>query len=257
MTSTSVDAAGSVWYFSGTGNSRLVAQRLAELLGVEAHHVADYDGRTLCGKVGIVGPVYAWGIPFPLLRFAEALNAPEADVWSVLTCGDDCGRAPEMLASHLRRRNITMRGVWTVQMPNVYVLLPGFDVDSAEVETRKLREAPARIAEIAAAIGAGRWTFDVVRGAMPRLKTALVYPLFEKFGVRPAMWRVSDACISCGRCAAACPQTNIHLSDGRPQWGADCVGCLGCYHVCPTHAINYGTTTLHKGQYHCPPSLPE
>lgn len=256
------EANGSVWYFSGTGNSRAVARRLADSLRLPVHPVGEYDGRTLRGSVGIVAPVYAWGIPGPAADFARRLSVADgADVWCVLTCGDDTGRAPEVLGRILRCRGITLRGVWSVQMPNIYVLLPGFDVDSPDVELEKLRRSAPRVDEIAAAIRAGQWTVDVVRGTMPRLKTALVYPLFRRFGVRPRMWRVSDACISCGRCADACPQHNIRMTHARPAkaapehtharpvWGDDCSGCLACYHICPRHAIAYGTATLRKGQY--------
>ena len=244
------EAGGGIWYFSGTGNSRAVARRLGERLGLEVKAVSEYDGARLDGSVGIVAPVYAWGIPGPVAGFAEVLSvAPDARVWCVLTCGDDTGCAPEVLEKILRRSGIALRGVWSVQMPNIYVLLPGFDVDSREVEQEKLRHSKERIDGIAAAIQAGRWGVDVVRGAMPRLKTALVYPLFRRFGVRPRMWRVSDACISCGRCAEVCPQRNSRMTDGRPVWGADCSGCLACYHVCPRHAIAYGTATRGKGQY--------
>ena len=41
---------------------------------------------------------------------------------------------------------------YSVIMPNNYILLPGFDVDSKEVERQKLEDAPAAVAAIAAAI---------------------------------------------------------------------------------------------------------
>ena len=33
-------------------------------------------------------------------------------------------------------------------MPNNYILMPGFDVDSKEVETEKLKKAPERLKSI-------------------------------------------------------------------------------------------------------------
>lgn len=134
-------------------------------------------------------------------------------------------------------------------MPNVYVLLPGFDVDKKEVERKKLAAAPARIDEIAAQVKRREHVTDVTLGSWPRLKTTVVYPLFLKYGINTKKFRSTDACISCGRCAEVCPQENINLADGRPQWDDDCSSCLGCYHACPTQAIEYGTATRGKGHY--------
>lgn len=45
-----------------------------------------------------------------------------------------------------------MTNGFSVQMPNNYVLMPGFDVDSKEVETDKLRKASERIQEVIGSI---------------------------------------------------------------------------------------------------------
>ena len=41
---------------------------------------------------------------------------------------------------------------------------------------------------------------------------------------------------------------NIEVTD-KPQWGNNCTQCLGCYHICPLHAVQYGKATRAKGQY--------
>ncbi|MBQ1741762.1 MAG: 4Fe-4S binding protein, partial [Oscillospiraceae bacterium] len=38
--------------------------------------------------------------------------------------------------------------------------------------------------------------------------------------------------------------------NGRPAWQGHCVHCMGCYHQCPTNAVQYGKLTQGKGQYH-------
>lgn len=249
-----------IYYFSGTGNSTLVAQGLCRRLGETMTPIAAADpaAQTPDAKgIGFVFPVYAWGVAPIVLQFIadlpssfwEKVTANDIPVWCVMTCGDETAMAPEMLAKALARRGVTLRGVWSVQMPNNYVLLPGFDVDPESLENEKMAKSEQRLDAIAEQIAAGACTVDVVRGSWPRLKTGAVYPLFKRWGIKPAKWHATSSCISCGLCAEACPVGNISMQNGHPVWGDRCVSCLACYHVCPVHAVAYGSGTSGKGQY--------
>lgn len=250
-----------IYYFSGTGNSRHVASELARRLGEECGIITSIEpsGEELRGEsVGFVFPVYSWGVAPLMLRFISMLpesfwlelKRRQMPVWAVMTCGDEVALSPEMLARELGRHGVECESVWSVIMPNNYVLLPGFDVDPAELERRKIRESAARIKEIAEGIASGRHTVDVVRGGMAWLKTKLVYPLFRKWGVQPRKWHSTDMCVGCGICVARCPLKNVALDEkSRPVWGGNCCSCLACYHSCPRHAVAYGSITDKKGQY--------
>lgn len=73
-------------------------------------------------------------------------------VYSVSTCGDECGYTDRLIGKALEKRAISLTAAYSVIMPNNYILLPGFDVDDKDVEERKLQDAPARVAEIIEAI---------------------------------------------------------------------------------------------------------
>lgn len=254
-----------IYYFSGTGNSEYVAQSLAKQLLEMPYFMNEKAPKDVEGEsVGIVFPIYSWGVPPNVEKFLLSLpasfwqrvNVEQIPVWAVMVCGDEVAMAPEMLKKILKKVGVTPESIWSVIMPNNYVILPGFDVDSKEVEERKLREAPARIREIAEGIKAHRSCVDVVRGGMPKMKTALVYPLFKRWGIFPKKWHSTDACVGCGICVKSCPQNNIRLdAERRPQWGSDCCSCLACYHSCPRHAVEYGKETRKKGQYFLPPNM--
>ena len=53
--------------------------------------------------------------------------------------------------------------------------------------------------------------------------------------------KITDACVSCGTCADACPLSAIAEGDGKYVIDADvCVDCGTCAGECPTEAIVEG-----------------
>lgn len=252
-----------IYYFSGEGNTRYCAKKISKFTGEKLVFIpeADASKETFEGKsLGIMFPVYSWGVPPLVLDFINRLSdsfigqlrKEKAPVWMVCTCGDETGLAPEMLEKALHNRGLSLQGTWSVIMPDTYVLLPGFNVDSAKVEEAKLDSAPGRVDAIARKINSGEWESDIHYGPMPGLKTKIVYPLFKKWGINRKKWHWTEECIQCGRCAEKCPVGNIEMKGGHPRWHDRCVSCLACYHNCPVHAVAYGRATNNKGQYLCP-----
>ena len=262
-----------ILYFSGVGNTRLVAERLASLCNDRAVALtpATPPLSDLCHKdepLVLCFPVYAWGPP----RFVDAyLKRSQRSgatpptrpyrLYMVCTCGDDIGRTDRLLARMLRPLNLMLDGAWSVRMPNTYVALPGFDVDSKEVEQSKLRAAPDTLRPIADSIAAGeQGIVRVTPGALPWVKSHVLRPLFNCFLTGPGAFRLrADACTGCGRCAKGCPTGSIRMtatdSGPRPTWTAGCTLCLSCYHHCPQRAITYGRYSRNKGQYSAPQTL--
>lgn len=247
--------------FSGTGNSLLVAAELRRHLGgetvtLEGELLAAPAGRVLQVPEGEdvvwVFPVYSWGVPPAVARFIRRCKikcSHGTRHFMVCTCGDDTGYTDHQWRKLTGRRDWNPRGAFSVTMPNTYVLMKGFDVDSPEVAAAKLEAMPARVGEVAAAIRRGFAESDMTRGSMGWLKSAVVYPLFRRFCMSPKPFHATDACTACGLCRRECPLGNIVADgDGKPRWGNRCALCLRCYHICPARAVAYGKETEGKGQ---------
>lgn len=250
-----------IFYFSGTGNSSYVANELGRILKEKVYLISTVNPATQIfegERLIFVFPVYSWGVPPIVINFIlnlsdvfkENLRNNGIPISVVMTCGDEVGKAPEMIEKTLEKIGLKVKGIWSVIMPNDYVLLPGFDVDSIAVEKDKLKKAPERIQEISEGIIEGSETVDVVRGSLAWIKTYLVYPLFKRWGVFPNKWHSTPSCVGCGICAKVCPLGNVSMTPQRkPKWGNKCCSCVACYHSCPRHSVEYGNMTGKKGQY--------
>lgn len=238
-----------IYYFSGTGNSLHVANELARRLDDKVRAMVR-PVSTVDEEIGLVFPVYAWGIPNVVQTFVRnqlAMLAPnKCYLYTVMTCGDDVGYADRTLELCLKGR---LDAAFSVQMPNTYVCLPGFDVDAPHVSAEKMSRLPQTLDAIAADVRERACVRRLVRGGMPWVKTYILRPLFNHI-LLTDRYLHSDAsrCSSCGRCVKVCPVGNIDITSGKPRWKTRCTGCLGCYHACPQHAIHFGCMTQNKGQ---------
>lgn len=254
-----------ILYFSATGNSRYVARLLAGELS--DRRVVDLSplsrGQNLKEplsvlpgeRIGFVFPVHCWGVPKVLVRLMVNLPLQGVDragyTYMVCTCGDDTGLTAAQWQKSIGRVGLDGMASFSVAMPNTYVLLPGFDVDSSEVARRKVEAAPAAVRRIAEQVKAEIRGDFTHHGSIAWLKSKVVYPLFEAL-LFDSPFRVdAGKCVSCGTCERVCPTGNISLSGSakQPVWHGSCINCLACYHSCPTKCIEFGKVTRRKGHY--------
>lgn len=236
-----------IFYFSGTGNSKWVAEYLANKLNDSVVNIVDVKDKSYTftegQKVGLVFPVYAWSVPQIVFEFAKKIDAQGAFVYSICTCGSEAGKTMKKLG-----KVIPLNSAYSIFMPSNYII--GMGSESEEKIQSKITNAKKRLDIICNDIDKCICKSDITEGSLLILKSGLVAPLFNKFGRTTKKFKVTEGCNSCGLCEKVCMAKTITIKDGKPTWGKECYQCLACINRCPQNAIEYGKTTVGRARYH-------
>ena len=244
-----------VLYFTGTGNSRHIAERIAHALNDTLISLndriksGDITPLAVNGRLVLVMPTYAWRIPRivrdHLLR-TELRGARET--WFVMDCGSEIGDAAKYNRKLCQVKKLAYMGTTQIVMPENYIAM--FGVPQADEARAIVAKAEPDIHRAIAYIAAAQAFPPPRNGPCDRLMSTAVNPVFYPLFVKASPFTVSNACIGCGQCVRRCPLNNITLKNGKPVWGKDCTHCMACICYCPTEAIEYGKKTLGKPRYH-------
>lgn len=247
-----------IYYFTGTGNSLWAARQLAEhlpgaLLRPMAPRVrAGVQVRPEADTVGIVFPVYFFGLPSLVERFAGMLDTSGTRyLFAAVTMGGMGGTAAlRQLDGILSRNGKRLDAGIAVRMPGNYLVK--YSPPPPDQQESLFRNAGPALASFAGAVRARR---KARPGLAPvtGLIHGLMYPRFvSSLHAADREFTVSDACTSCGTCVTVCPVENITLEAGRPVWHHHCELCLACIHHCPVEAIQRGKRTVGRARYRHP-----
>lgn len=244
-----------ILYFSGTGNSRYVAERIAAALGDGLLCMNDCirEGRPptvpSCERLVIVTPTYAWRIPRIVRNcLAEADLPCRAQTWFVMTCGSEIGNAAAYNRDLCREKQLACMGTAQIVMPENYIAM--FHAPQPEKARRIVAGAEPDIDRAISAIAAKQAFPPPRRNLYDRFMSGPVNPIFYRFFVKAKAFASGGTCIGCGQCARLCPMNNITMQAGRPVWGGSCTHCMACICRCPAEAIEYGKKSLGEPRYH-------
>ena len=244
-----------VIYFSGTGNSRYIAQRIAVALGDELLSMndrikaSDTSPVTSDGRLVIVTPTYAWRIPRIVRDWMAKTDFPGAkQAWFVMTCGSEIGNAAKYNRTLCREKQLAYMGTAQIVMPENYIAM--FNAPHSEEARQIVAKAEPDIDHVISAIVANQ-AFTLPRNNLyDRFMSGSVNPVFYSCFVKAKAFTASDACTGCGQCAGLCPTNNITIQNGKPVWGGNCTHCMACICRCPAQAVEYGKKSLGKPRYH-------
>ena len=253
-----------IFYFSGTGNTRWAAEKLAQETGEELFFIPEEMKKGECKyelqegeRLGFCFPVHGWQPPHIVREFicnSKFKIQNSTFIYALVTCGDSIGRTMEMLGKDLQKKGLHLDSVFSLIMPESYVCLPFMYTDTPQRENEKISKASEDLGQyIPMIIERKKGEVHTQRGLTPWTFSHVIGAYFNARMITDKKFTVdADQCIHCGKCVKACPTGDVILKDGIPTWQHDssCTNCLACYHHCPRHAINYGSITRKRGQYY-------
>lgn len=243
-------------YFSATGNSEYVAQKLVEdgerLISIPQAIDSDiYEFSIEANeKVGIISPTYNWTIPSIVTDFIEKLElhyTVRPYIYYVGTFGTTTGAAAIMANRIMKAKGYGFDAMFDVKMPDTWT--PIFDLSDKEKVREINRKADIQIQALKEQIDC-RTSGKHMHITTPRFAGEIGKWIYYNKTRCTDNLSVESTCIGCGLCAKRCPVHAIEMSGKRPVWVKDkCTMCLGCLHRCPRFAIQYGNNTQRHGQY--------
>ena len=244
-----------IFYFSGTGNTWWVSERLGQYLkekgfDVAVHSIEKVAGEDAdrivreCDLLGIGYPTYGSDLPENMKAFIRYL-IPVRQKTAFVFCTQWLwsGDGARIGGSHLQRKGYVVKWAEHFLMPNnVCVAATPFLPYTNDRETidRRLARTDKRVLVFADQIAKGR---SLLRGynILAQLAGGVQrIPFMHSFHKLRDDIKINDqVCIRCGACIKMCPSKNLYWEGDLVKTKGVCILCLRCYNFCPKSAVMY------------------
>ena len=250
----------SLYYFSGTGNTAWMAQRLAERLadlGDEATALscegvsASTVDVAACDMMGIAFPVYASFAPAVFRDFLTELPPGGGKpLFAVTTAGYAAGDTAWYAVKPLQDKGYEPFLLSNVLMGNNFYIPPMtvFPITPPEKMPQKLEKARRKIFDLAELVHRrkahveGNGPLGRLLGISQRWSMNFEDYAFKDFFA-------DETCTRCGWCVRYCPVNNIKMNGSGVEFLGDCIHCMRCYSFCPEQAIQVTEKTRNVVKY--------
>lgn len=231
------------YFFSGTGNTMLVAQRMSEVFKSKGFEVNLKRIEHFSG--GDVDPGRTIGLGFPVailstynlvLKFINELpEVKGTEIFMVDTLGGYSGGIVGPLRSLLEAKGYKTIGACEIIMP-----LNIFYIQNKEINTKKIEEGLIKAETYAVSLinEKSQW------GCVPVLPN--IMKSISHIGFKLAATDIHQKylkfkadrsnCTKCGICEDICPVNNITMEE-FPVTGNKCEYCMRCVSMCPVQSI--------------------
>ena len=242
-----------ILYFTGTGNSLIVARHLHDKLGDPMLSLYDAVDKDLTNekRIGFVYPTYMLDAPPAVRELVPKLRLPkDAYVFIVISCGLQTNNAVWTVRKLLHKMGVDVSYCNKIRFPDTAAHAYG---RNANKQLWKLEKYAPRMDEITADIASS--THALHYAGVDPLACLFKWMPLSKEKMHDAFCPHVDSqkCVGCGLCSRICPQQNIAILNHRAAVGTRCTYCLRCLHFCPHQALVLTLKeTKREYQYHHP-----
>lgn len=238
---------GILYYFSGTGNTKWIADRFKDnfrlhnmdlkMINIESLEEISMRG---CDFLIIGSSVYAEVAPKIVDDFLNRLPSTKKNIKVIVysTQGAKSAAATSIISKKLQNKGFRVVIQTSVKMPNNYYFAVG-KKPTVNEQKKMLYDAEKKVKALTdcffenrevkesvffARVFLGRMSGKTFRRVLPKLSRNIT---------------ATEDCIKCGLCLRNCPKNNITFENGHAIFHSKCMLCLRCIHVCPINAIRY------------------
>lgn len=236
------------FYFSGTGNTKYVTERLCAKLSekwwpsiFDVCQANDFsDSIIRADRVLLAFPVYGSSPPIPMRQFIYRHKKlwQNKVVMIVATQYMFSGDGAAGLGRTLERFGARVEFAEHINMPNNLADCKMFKIRNDAALRKTMAKADRRIDAFAAKILQGRPSrrgFNVLSHAVGYFCQRRWWRKGES--QKRKQLKISSLCSGCGLCAENCPVGNIRIENGKARAAGNCALCYRCINLCPRRAI--------------------
>lgn len=241
-----------VFYFSGTGNSKHVAEQVANYANdnlVSINNLIKNNKKKVFKSeipIVFVVPTYAWRIPRIVEQWIRKTKFEgNKDIYFILTCGNSVGNAGVYAKKLCEQVGFNFRGLAPIIMPENYLAM--FPTPDKYQCQEIIEKSKPHVELLAKKIQKGEDFSELRVSLIGKLQSSIINLTFYPFIVKDKDFTVSNDCVSCNKCVQNCPLNNVELISGKPFWKGNCTHCMACIACCPTEAIEY--KNISKGRH--------
>jgi ferredoxin len=253
------DMETTIFYFTGTGNSLAVAMDIgnelgdAELVSIPAVVGGNIEANT--PVLGLVFPVYIWGMPSMVVDFVDKLEITGNQyVFAVTTCAGQPGETLVQLQKMLQKKGMDLKAGFavreapnTIQEDNIFIKIAMLIERNSKIS----RSGKERLSEIVDVIKNKKEHKPETSSPLLNHLGNLIYGMaINRINTMGQFW-VDEKCNLCLNCQQICPSNNIEIVNDKPHWNQKCEFCQACIQWCPKEAIHIKNEDP-KRRYHNP-----
>lgn len=243
-----------IFYFSGTGNSLFIAERIAQKTNDKLISIGEEITKNNYTfsiseneNIGFVYPVHAFGPAEIVTRFIKKLKLDGYNnnyVYSVFNCAGTPEYTSKIIKTALDKRKYPLKGDFNVTMPGNDLIRVNRIPREKSMEF--LKNSENVIDDIVKNINNRVSNYKEEKHSF--IFSYIIHKVQRLERTMPFV--VSENCIGCGKCSKICPVNAIYMKEGHPVRDAKkCEVCLACVNCCPKNAINFGDKTVGKKRY--------
>lgn len=252
------------FYFSGTGNTKYVAEKLCALLApqyeVMLYDIADVEYSenkiTKADTLMLAFPIYGSCPPIPMRRFLYANKSAFYGketiiiVTQYMFSGDGAaslGRTAEKFGAKVKyAEHFIMPN--NISDCNILKVRNGEDISDMLNKTDKRIE---KFADVILKEKRRRRGFNIISHGIGFLSQRALFRKHEP-NKRSLLKIDRTKCTGCGACVKRCPVGNLFMEDGAVKTKNECVLCYRCVNLCPQKSIALIGKSAPKSQYKGP-----